>query len=275
MAKLGMIWAEITGECAARCIHCYADSGAGRGHGVMTTGDWARVIGEAAGLGAQRTVFIGGEPALHPGLPGLVRRALGAGMQAEVFSSLVHIPPPLWDVLTLPGTSLAASWYSADRAQHAAITGRDTWRQVKANIAQAVRADVSLRAGIIEAVVPGQDTREAAAVLESLGVPAERISTDRVRAFGRGTIADPSQACGHCGRGAAAVLPDGSVTPCPMTRWLKAGSVLDAPLDTILREHMGAASAGIPQPSTACNPKCMPDSWCDPLCSPGACKPRI
>jgi hypothetical protein len=110
---------------------------------------------------------------LHPALPDLVRCALGAGMQAGVFSSLVHVPPPLWEVLTLPRVSLATSWYSADRAQHAAITGRDTWRQVKANIAQAVRADVSLRAGIIEAVVPGQDTREAAAVLESLGVPAD------------------------------------------------------------------------------------------------------
>jgi MoaA/NifB/PqqE/SkfB family radical SAM enzyme len=273
--RLEMIWAEITGECAARCIHCYAGSGPGRGHGVMTAGDWARVIGEAAGLSARRAVFIGGEPALHPGLPGLVRRALDTGMQAEVFSSLVHVPPPLWDVLALPGASLATSWYSADRAQHAAITGRDTWRQVKANIARTVKLGIPLRAGIITGIVPGQNTARAAGVLESLGVPAESITADQMRAFGRGTIADPSQACGHCGRGVAAVLPDGSVTPCPMTRWLKAGSVLDAPLDTILREHMAAASAGIPQPSAACNPKCMPDSYCPPLCTPGACKPRV
>jgi hypothetical protein len=24
----------------------------------------------------------------------------------------------------------------------------------------------------------------------------------------------------------------------------------------------------------ACNPNCVPDSYCDPLCIPGACKPR-
>ena len=282
-SRLRMIWAEITGECTARCIHCYAGSGPGRGHGVMTAAGWERVITEAAALGAQRVVFIGGEPTLHPGLPGLARRALGAGMQAEVFSSLVHIPPPLWDVLALPGVSLATSWYSADRAQHAAITGRDTWRQVKTNIAQAVELSIPLRAGVIEAIVPGQDAARAAAVLESLGVPRGQISTDRVRAFGRGTIANPSQACGHCGRGVAAVLPDGSVTPCPMTRWLVAGSVREAPLSTILGDKMAAAVAGLPvrgpdgrdDGDRGCKPTCMPDSWCDPLCSPGACKPRI
>ncbi|HEY3514514.1 MAG TPA: hypothetical protein VGL36_35370 [Kribbella sp.] len=44
-------------------------------------------------LGVQ---FIGGEPTLHPASPELLRRALAAGLEVEVFSNLVHVTPALW-----------------------------------------------------------------------------------------------------------------------------------------------------------------------------------
>jgi hypothetical protein len=97
----------------------------------------------------------------------------------------------------------------------------------------------------------------------SLLLPAETAMLGRLELGGIPLVTMLSQATGIPAlfvRGVAAVLPDGAVTPCPMTRRLKVGSVLDAPLDTILRKHMAAVAAGIPQPSAACNPKCMPDS---------------
>jgi MoaA/NifB/PqqE/SkfB family radical SAM enzyme len=271
--QLEMIWAEITSECQLTCQMCYAASGPGKGHGTMTPGNWENAITQAASLGARHIIFIGGEPTLNRALPRLTRHALTAGLHAEIYTNLVHITPALWELFQLPGVTLATSWYTTDRGQHAAITGRDTWRQTKANITRAARLGIPLRAGIITGIIPRQQAADAEHELRALGVT--HTGTDHVRHFGRGTLPDPTQACGHCGRGIAAILPDGTVTPCPMTRWLRVGSIHHAPLGTILGEPMIAAAATLPAAAARpCNPKCVPDSWCDPLCHPGACKPR-
>ena len=111
----------------------------------------------------------------------------------------------------------------------------------------------------------------------------------------------------NCGHHRAAVLPNGSVTPCPLTRWMKAGNVTSTPLADILgivtqmattlpvrdrkcvpeecppdwkcqpylqcRPDVNAVqSLSTREP---CNPNCLPDSYCGPTCIPGACKPHI
>ncbi len=176
-----------------------------------------------------------------------------------------------------------------------------------------------LRAGVIDGILPGQHTAEGIEVLQARGVTS--IGGDHLREFGRGTNPDPSQACGNCGHGRAAVLPDGTVTPCPLTRWMHAGNVTTGSLAAIVDAvtNMAATLPGsrIPayetsecnpdwKPCTpdsgcepashcrpvtrsgttlvaaqsrildgACNPECLPDSYCNPLCGPGACKPWI
>ena len=301
---LRMIWIELTFECQLACVHCYAGSGPGRGHGTMTAGAWEDVMRQAAALGTRQVVVIGGEPTLHPDLGRLVRAALALGLAVEVYSNLVRVTPGMWELFSAPGVSLATSWYTTDRAQHAAITGgRDTWRQTRANIAEAVRRGIPLRAGVIGGIVVGQQPQAAQRELQALGV--DGIDRDDLRHLGRGTITDPSQACGHCGRGIAAILPDGSVTPCPLTRWLRAGNVRDAPLGTIVGAPLAAVTSALPLPRGACNPecspnapctpqcnpnasctpscgpssqctpKCAPDSYCPPICPPGACPPRV
>lgn len=300
--SLPFLWLEITGNCQLSCVHCYAGSGPGRTHGRMTADDWERVIAEAAELGTRMVCFIGGEPSMHPDLPGLVRHALGFGMHAEIFSNLVSVRPVLWDLFSTPGVRLATSWYSSDRDEHKAITGRDTWRQTLRNIEEATRREIPLRVGIINGILPGQHAAEGEELLKARGVT--NIGTDYLRQFGRGTKADPTQACGGCGHGRAAVLPDGSVTPCPLTRWMQSGNVLDTPLADTLDAVTEQAST-LPDwrgkkcnPETdcppnwidckpdgtcgptrdvrdgGCNPTCIPDSYCNPLCTPGFCKPR-
>jgi MoaA/NifB/PqqE/SkfB family radical SAM enzyme len=169
---------------------------------------------------------------LHPSLPRLVRLALSLGISAEIYSNLVRMTADLWELCERPEVSLATSWYSSDRLEHKAITGRDTWRQTRANIVEAVSRGIPVRAGVVSGIIPGQRSEDAERELRALGVG--HVSADHLREFGRGTIPDPSQACGSCGRGRAAVLPDGTVTPCPMTRWLATGNVHTAELDAIL-----------------------------------------
>lgn len=230
--RISSIWVELTGKCQLECAHCYAGSSPEGTHGDMTAEAWETVLNDAATIGTRFVCFIGGEPTLNPDLPRLVRHALSLGMGVEVFSNLVAVSAAMWELLREPGVRLATSWYTDDREQHKAITMRDTWRQTKANIAKAVMLGIPLRAGVIDGLVPGQRHDEGIEILREMGVTD--IGGDHLREFGRGTNPDPSQACGNCGDDRLAVLPDGTVSPCPLTRWMRAGSVLEAPLTDIV-----------------------------------------
>jgi sulfatase maturation enzyme AslB (radical SAM superfamily) len=273
---------EITGRCQLACVHCYAGSGPQGGSGSMTTGDWERVIDQAAGLGIATVQFIGGEPTLDPRLPGLVRHALGAGVRAYVYSNLVHVTPGLWALFSQPGVSLGTSWYSADPARHAEVTGsRGSYARTWASIAEAVRRGIPLRAVVVD-VVAGQDARAAAAGLRELGVTDVRVRPAQGigRAAATGAAGpDVSQLCGHCGTGRAAVLPDGQLTPCVMGRWLACGDVRQTPLAelmagpawrdvmTLVPRHDSLRPAEAACPPASDGDDCPPASTCT-ACSP-------
>lgn len=285
------LWLEITGRCQLECRHCYAESGPSGTHGAMTTTDWLRVLDQAAGMGVEMVQFIGGEPTLHPDLPQLVEHALYRGLVVEVFTNLVHVTDQLWELFARPGVSLATSYYSDDPAQHAGITGRPSHPRTKANIAEAVRRGIPLRAGVID-LGGGQRADQAQAELAGLGVT--EIGYDRLRQVGRGIRdqhASTEQLCGRCGDGVAAISPDGAVWPCVFSRWLPAGSVLDAELAAILtspeatriRDELATAfAARSDRPTGArpcypdCNPACQPNCAprCSPTCNPTSCKPN-
>lgn len=271
-SPLSMLWAEITGKCPLTCTHCYAGSGPDGTHGTMTPGDWERVLAEAAELGTRMVCFIGGEPVMHPDLPRLVRHAVDLGMEVEVFSNLVSVTPALWDLFETPGVRLATSWYTSNRLEHRQITGRDTFRQTLGNIDEALQRKIPLRVGLITGILPGQHAQEGEELLRARGVG--NIGTDHLREFGRGANPDLSQACGNCGNGRAAVLPDGSVTPCPLTRWMTAGSMHRQPLaEIVYGDRMAGIMAVIPRPTAQCNPH---DSDCKPnaeVCYPAYCNP--
>lgn len=288
--QLSFLWLEITGRCQLSCVHCYAASGPTGSHGVMDRADWQRVIDQAADLGAKMVQFIGGEPTLHPDLPDLIAYARDAALEVEVFSNLVHVTDRLWATFVERGVSLACSYYSDDRAEHARITGRSrSYPRTRANIVEALRRSIPLRVGVIE-LDDAQRADEAVAELEQLGVTF--IGRDRLRQVGRGVrdrAAAADQLCGHCADGVLAVSPDGAVWPCVFSRWLPVGNVLSAPLPQILASATVArvrtelrAAAGVGthhacKPSCGptcepCNPRCSPS--CQPNCNPAPCQPK-
>lgn len=301
MGRMSLLWVELTGVCQLECRHCYASSSPEGTHGSMTRADWLRVVDQAAAMRVEMVQFIGGEPTLHPDLTVLAEHALAAGLQVEVFTNLVHVTDLLWELFSRPGVSLATSYYSDDPDQHAAITGRPSHARTRANIAEALRRGIPLRAGVID-MGGGQRAEQARAELLELGVPA--VGYDRLRQVGRGVRdqqASTAQLCGNCGDGVAAVSPDGAVWPCVFSRWLPIGNVLDDELAAILdseaadavRAELAAefatreASACRPdcgpknhpcnpdcQPS--CNPHCQPtcSPRCSPTCNPIKCKPN-
>lgn len=271
---------EITGSCQINCLHCYADSGPRGGHGTMTTSDWERVIGQAATLGVRTAQLIGGEPLISPHFPRLVRRALDAGLNVNVFSNLVRVTPAGWALLTSPGVSLSTSWYTADPEVHARITGsKIAWASTRANIAEAVRHGIRVRVVIIDGIMPGQDPEAAEAELRAVGVTEIRVR--RVQKAGRAAAEeqqdDLPELCGHCGIGRAAILPDGQFTPCVIARGMHTGNVMETPIRGILGgQAWRDALASVPRMSDDCPPAsdgndCPPAS--EPACGPSYCGP--
>jgi MoaA/NifB/PqqE/SkfB family radical SAM enzyme len=250
---------EITGFCQLRCKHCYTDSSPESDHGTMTADDWERVIDDAHALSVDTVQFIGGEPTLHPELRRLVCYALGKELKVDVYTNLVHVTPELWELFALPGVSLGTSWYSADSDRHADVTGsKGSHARTRANIAEALRRGIPIRAGIVE-VVDGQDTATAREELLALGVTD--IHTDWARGVGRAAhgIPDISELCG---RGRAAITLHGDLSPCVIGRFLVAGNVKDEPLGDIL----GGARWGEIVDSIPAQGSCTPtdSNDCDP-----------
>jgi MoaA/NifB/PqqE/SkfB family radical SAM enzyme len=268
VVRVDRIWAELTGKCQLECVHCYAASGPSGSHGKMTARHWMAVIDDAHQLGASMVQFIGGEPTMHPQFPGILRHAIDAGIAAEVYTNLVHVTDEIWELLTAANVSLAFSYYSGEAAQHNAVTMRSSHAATRRNAARAASLGIPIRAGVIDTGT--SQVTSAIADLQSLGIT--RIGTDRVRAVGRGGSNDISELCGRCGRGVAAVSPDGDVWPCVFSRWMPVGNVLVNSLAEIMTSRaMADAVASIPGIRRG---TCEPDADCRPGSPPSSCRPR-
>lgn len=263
---------EITQFCQLKCAHCYSESGPDKGRGTMTPDDWRRLMDEAASIGVTTVQFIGGEPTLDPDMPALARYALGIGLGVNIRTNLVHITPEMWELFQQPRVSVGISWYSADPAKHAEVTGsKASHARTRANIIEAVRRGIPLHAGVTE-VVDGQDIDAAVSELRGLGVTD--IKTDRARGIGRaanGAAPVVSELCGQCGKGRAAIGMDGQLTPCVLGRFLVAGNVRDTPLaDLFAGDAWHEILTSVPE-LNACS-TCQPgdSNDCDPSKKPAA-----
>lgn len=281
------LWLDLTRDCSLKCGHCYNTSGSGGDKKLLTLlteaspdaalmqpENWFRVLHQAVHTGVTMIQLIGGEPTMYHGFTEVLTYALKLGLKVEIYSNLVHVRDNWWPLFQNPGVSLATSYYSDDPAEHDEITGRDSHRKTRANISKAIELGIRLRVGIVH-VNPTQRVREARQDLEALGVQPHLIGYDRVRAFGRGqgdhAACDVNKLCGRCGDGRAAIGPDGTVTPCIMSSWLKAGNVKTTPLAGILAgDAMARATATIPRRAGVADP-CDPGAECRPDAYP--CQP--
>ncbi|WP_329400806.1 radical SAM protein [Streptomyces melanogenes] len=263
---------EITGKCQLACTHCLTTSSPQATHGAMTREDWRSVIKEAAALGIPHVQLIGGEPTAHPCWAEFVDLALSLGLKVEIFSNLYKVLPSWWETFERDGVTLATSYYSNDPDEHDTVTGKPgSYVRTRSNIREAVRRGITLRAGIVD-VLDGQHVNEARDELRSMGVT--QILIDRVRAVGRAAL--PGQTptvdalCGRCARGRAAVLPNGDVAGCVLSRFMPGGNVLSRSLGDILKSAEWAATVDQLPSRAAANP-CDPD--CNPAKDGGDCSP--
>lgn len=257
MKHIEFLQLELTGSCDLECVQCYAESGPLVSHGPMTAEDWIGAINQALPLGLRRVQLIGGEPTRLPGWEDVLDRAVEAGLAVSVYTNLTHIRGEWWPRLARPGVTICTSYYSDVADEHDRITTRvGSHANTRANLIEAIARGIQVKVALTP-IFPGQRVAQAHAELQALGV--ERIEVEGVRQVGRGGYTcDVTELCGNCGRGRAAILPDGIVTPCVLGRWLKAGNIRVNTLAEILAGATWERLVGqIPRPQM---PTCEADA---------------
>jgi PqqA peptide cyclase len=79
--------AELTHRCPLHCVYCSNPKELARRERELPASAWARVLGEAAQMGALQADFTGGEPLARPDLVEIIRAARGAGLYASIITS--------------------------------------------------------------------------------------------------------------------------------------------------------------------------------------------
>jgi pyrroloquinoline quinone biosynthesis protein E len=82
---------ELTHRCPLQCPYCSNPIELERAKGELSTGEWMRVLDEAAELGILQVHFSGGEPAVRRDLPDLVAHARRAGLYSNLITSGVTL----------------------------------------------------------------------------------------------------------------------------------------------------------------------------------------
>lgn len=113
--------------------------------------------------------------------------------------------------------------------------------------------------------------REARAQIEAMGITD--VAMDRVRAVGRaagGAAPSVEALCGRCGRGKAAILPNGELALCVLSRFMPCGNVREQRLaDLVGSERWRRAVEAVPSAEgDPCVPKDSPCRPAHPACLP-------
>jgi len=229
--NLGLLFIELTLRCNERCLHCYAGSDPERSES-LTCDEVKRVLDEARTMGAPRVQFTGGDPLIHPDLVELVGYAYTLKFSSiEIYTNGLSLHQKLLKSLEPFAPNFAFSLYSHCPQHHDAITqvAGSHARTVKA-IQRVITMQLPLRVSMIIMDENSQDREATYQLLIDLGVPADHIGNDHVRAIGRGS----SHAAGNqqCNirpspprAGKLCISGDGHIYPCIFSRNVELGSI--------------------------------------------------
>src|SRR5579862_3008925 len=76
--------AELTYRCPLHCPYCSNPTRFPSANDELTTGEWERVLAEAADLGVLHALFSGGEPLARPDLAAIVAAGRAAGLYTNL-----------------------------------------------------------------------------------------------------------------------------------------------------------------------------------------------
>jgi pyrroloquinoline quinone biosynthesis protein E len=131
--------AEITYRCPLHCPYC-SNPTRSRNDGELTTGEWMRVIREAAGLGVLQIGFSGGEPLARRDLSDLVRAAREANLYTNLITSGIGLDDDRVRDLRDAGLDSVQLSFQSDKGDLADEIAGARAHQHKLDVAAKVRA---------------------------------------------------------------------------------------------------------------------------------------
>jgi radical SAM protein with 4Fe4S-binding SPASM domain len=174
---------------------------------------------------------------LNPDLCELINYASEIGYTyIEVYTNLIRLPSDLVQAAQRTGARFATSIYSSDAAMHDAVTARSgSHARTISNLKRLIKLGIPVRAGFVETDFNAGHWERTEAFLEGIGV--DKVGYDVMRGFGRGTASpgqcDAGELCGRCWDERLCVAPDGSVSPCIMSKAWGLGNIRDASVKQI------------------------------------------
>lgn len=236
---------EITGTCNLRCRHCYmsatslpSPSVLGTPHSALTlpTSRWLELIAEGREIGFRALQLTGGEPAVHPDLPALLRLGHQVGYRpVALFTNLILLDDAVLSLLSQIGAQVHTSLYSLDGAVHDAATGQaGSWQRVVEGIRRLLSAGIETFVGVAVMQQNAATLRETVSFLTDMGIAPDHIKMDCAWPQGRGADLPPLAGpllwkgrldrvvvddgsrlvAGTCWAGRLAIAPNGDVFVC-------------------------------------------------------------
>jgi pyrroloquinoline quinone biosynthesis protein E len=174
--------AELTYRCPLHCPYC-SNPTQSSGGAELSTGEWRRVVGEAAELGVLQAGFSGGEPLARTDLEEIIAAARAAGLYTNLLTSGIGLSPDRAVKLRAAGLdSLQLSFQSDEPELADAISG------TRAHDRKLIAARLAREAGLafsMNVVLHRSNISrlpQIIALAESLG--AERVELANVQFYG-------------------------------------------------------------------------------------------
>jgi pyrroloquinoline quinone biosynthesis protein E len=174
--------AEVTYRCPLHCPYC-SNPAVYPGGNELTTGEWQRVIDEAAALGVLQAGFSGGEPLLRPDLAELIAHARKAGLYTNLITSGLGLDARRAEELRAAGLDSVQISFQAEEAGLAdAIAGARAHEKKIAAARAAREAGLPLSTNVVLHRRNIDRLREIVAFAASLG--AIRLELANVQYYG-------------------------------------------------------------------------------------------
>ncbi|MFJ5932286.1 pyrroloquinoline quinone biosynthesis protein PqqE [Sphingomonas sp. NPDC092440] len=133
--------AELTHRCPLKCPYCSNPLELERASAEIATGDWLRVLDEAAALGVLQIHFSGGEPMVRRDLPAMVRHAARLGLYTNIITSGVLLSDEAMMALLDAGVDhIQLSFQDSDPANAERIGGYRGGHEKKLAAAARIKA---------------------------------------------------------------------------------------------------------------------------------------
>lgn len=257
-------WLELTNSCNLKCNHCYASSGPDVDRTAeMTAREWLKIVDGLLDFGVSKLTFIGGEPTIRLDLVDDIAshvRRRDKGVELRMFSnlSIQRLRTQTIAIVARHHIEFGTALYGMDAATHDQMTQRKgSWVATLEAIRECVDGDVDVFVGMYLNMLQLDGVTQQEEWLRSLGVKRYQILAPSK--VGRGTAIEWKKTPkknripgilafsahqwevgrkGHnCFHDHIAVMPDGTVSPCIMTRDVSYGNILKSGLSGILRSN--------------------------------------